>query len=232
MRPPYTKTFLVSSLALALLLGGGTLYSAKHIARAESSEAPSAVSGAVKDKELKPDREGRQEKLPIYEEAATLLGMDKETLMKQLKSETLVQIAAAKGISETDLIAKLQAERTKKIEEAVASGKLTAEKAEKLKAHMEKHLKFMVNHPVRSDKAHHGKAGKGRFDALPAPEKLASILGITEEQLKSELKAGKSMTEIAASKGMSKEQLVAKIKEELTPWIEKAVDRKHESKQK
>ncbi len=52
--------------------------------------------------------------MPIFEEAAAILGMDKETLKQSLKDKTLAQLAAEKKISEADLIAKLQAERTKK----------------------------------------------------------------------------------------------------------------------
>lgn len=231
MKTQYTKKVIATSIALTLLLGGGALYGTKQLVNAEAADSGAAVSEAGKQTKSKPERSEGRDKLPIYEEAAAILGMDLDSLKQQLKDQTLVQIAAAKGITEADLVAKLQAERTKRIDEAVAAGKLTAEKAAKLKEHMAKHLTFMVNHKGHGDEKRRGHGGKhGKDHLLPAPDKLAGILGMTEEQLRTELKSGKSLTEIAAGKGISKEQLVAKIKEEITPWIEKMVDHKREAK--
>lgn len=42
-------------------------------------------------------------------------------------------------------------------------------------------------------------AGKKHLNI--APDKLASLLGMTEDQLKTELKSGKSLTDIAAKQG-------------------------------
>lgn len=53
---------------------------------------------------------------------------------------------------------------------------------------------------------------------------------MSKDELKSELKSGKSLEEIAKSKGISKEELVGKIKVELTPWITKMVEYKHSKK--
>ncbi|MGF7029891.1 uncharacterized protein YidB (DUF937 family) [Paenibacillus mucilaginosus] len=232
MNSSYAKKALATSLALALLLGGGAVIGKTQLAlAADPADAavaaqPSAGSEAGKDT-AGPARGGKHEGrgMPLYEEAAAVLGMDKTALKAALKNKTLVQLAAEKGISEADLIAKLQAERNKQIDAAVAAGRLTSEKAEKIKQHMGEHLSLMVNRKFTGDEAR-GKHHGGKHAMLPAPDKLAGILGITEEELKAQLAAGKSLTEIAAAKGMSKEQLVAKIKEEITPWIEKMVDRK------
>jgi hypothetical protein len=61
---------------------------------------------------------------------------------------------------------------------------------------------------------------------MMSPEKLAAIIGIPEEKLVEQLKAGKSITEIAEAQGMNKQQLVAKIKDNLTPYLNKALDHK------
>lgn len=227
---------IVSSLALALLLGGGTLYGTKQFVRAETPDAvvqpqdsADKPAGAKEWSDRGEKARGKHGKsMPIFEEAAAILGMDQETLKQSLKDKTLVQLAAEKKISEADLIAKLQAERTKQIDEAAASGKLTADKAAKLKQNMEDHLKFMVNQKLNGEgkKRMHGHGGKHQI-MMPAKEKLAGILGISEDELKAELKAGKSLAEIAQGKGITKEQLISKIKDEMTPWIEKMVDRKH-----
>ncbi|MBP1156161.1 MULTISPECIES: hypothetical protein [unclassified Paenibacillus] len=233
MKQTYAKKIIVSSLALALVLGGGALYGTKQFVRAETPDAAVQSQGNTdkpaegKEWAKKGDnaRGMHGKSMPIFEEAAAILGMDKETLKQSLKDKTLVQLAAEKKISEADLIAKLQAERTKKIDEALASGKLTAEKAEKLKQNMGEHLKFMVNHKLTGEEKKRMQGGKHQL--MPAKDKLAGILGMTEDELRDELRAGKSLTEIAQSKGMTKEQLIGQIKDEMTPWIEKMVERKH-----
>ncbi|SDI76923.1 MULTISPECIES: hypothetical protein [Paenibacillus] len=234
MKQTYAKKMIVSSLTLALVLCGGALYGTKQSVRAETPDAAVQSQGST-DKPAEDKKwanKGGQARgihsksMPIFEEAAAILGMDKETLKQSLKDKTLAQLAAEKKISEADLIAKLQAERTKKIDEALASGKLTAEKAEKLKQKMGEHLKFMVNHKLNGEGKFRMHGGKHHM-ILPAKDKLAGILGISEDELKAQLKAGKSLAEIAQSKGITKEQLIGKIKDEMTPWIEKMVDRKH-----
>ncbi|WP_282941654.1 DUF2680 domain-containing protein [Paenibacillus sp. RC67] len=236
MRSVHTNRVIVTSLAFTLLLSGVALSTSRQQALAEPSEksvlqqqgpTEQKQERGEKNKESKNPEKGERHSLPILEEAAAILNMDKATLSASLKEKSLVELAKEKGISEADLIDKLKTMRSKKIDEAVKAGKLTAEQAEKMKANMEKHLKFMVNH---KGGFWHGKHGM-RHKMLPAPDKLASIIGISEDQLKTQLKEGKSLVEIAAAKGIGKDQLVTKIKDEMTPWIEKMVEHKRGSQQ-
>ncbi len=145
--------------------------------------------------------------------------MKEADLKKELNSgKSIVDVAKAKGVSEADLTAKLLDLRMKKIDEAVKAGTLDAVKADKIKQHMSKHLTKILNHKgmlEREGKAH------GKHETVFSHEKLAEILGITKAELETQLKAGKSLTEIAQSKGMTKQQLIDKIKEQMTPRIEK-----------
>ncbi|KZE76332.1 hypothetical protein AV654_22955 [Paenibacillus elgii] len=232
MKQTYAKRVIVSSLALALLLGGGSLYGTRQLAHAEDAAAqqPSAAGpfhewfGKRSEHDGSKDPGASAKGMPIFEEAAAILGTDKASLIASLKDKTLVQLAADKNMSEADFVAKLQAARSKTIDEAAASGKLTAEQAEKFKSRMADHLKKIVNRTFDGNGRYGIHAGKKHLGI--APDKLASLLGITEDQLKTELKSGKSLTDIAQSKGISKAQLVGKIKDEMTPWIENMVDRK------
>ncbi|OXM85929.1 DUF2680 domain-containing protein [Paenibacillus rigui] len=240
MKPFSSKKAIVTSLALALLLGGGVLYTTNQRAQAETTDTTAvqqAEGTQAHDKQSKHNKGDGQAKpfvkdgngrmsaqSSLTEEAAAVLGIDKDTLAAAMKDKSLVEIAKEKGVSEADLIAKLQVERSKKIDEAVQAGKLKKEQADKIKANMESHLKFMVNHKGFGE-FHRGK-GHGMNKGIPAPDKLAALLNLTEDQLQTQLKAGKSLTEIAQAQGISKDQLITKIKDEMTPWIEKMVDHK------
>ncbi|SFL49075.1 hypothetical protein SAMN03159341_106331 [Paenibacillus sp. 1_12] len=230
------KQVIVTSLTLALLLSGTALYTTKQRAYAEtpdqavkpytSSEHTKVSQGKV-TKEHTTGRDFAKGKMPILEEASAVLGMNSTSLSSSLKNKNLVEIANEKGISETDLIVKLLTERAKKIDEAVLAGKIKTENADKLKSNMADHLKFMVNHTGEVMKHGANKADKKQHNRmLPAPDKLAAILGITSDELNAEMKAGKSLTQIAEAKGISKEQLIKHITEQITPWVEKTVDHK------
>jgi len=82
----------------------------------------------------------------LFEDAASIIGIDKEELRKQLKGgKSLAEIAKTKGISEDDLVNKLLAIRVQKIDEAVKAGKWTQEKADRIKEKLPEHLKRLVN---------------------------------------------------------------------------------------
>ncbi|WP_281887938.1 hypothetical protein [Paenibacillus sp. YYML68] len=235
MKQSYAQKLLVSSLAAALLLGGGT-YGLSYKAQAEESPAaPAATAEAAPQQNADKAAEHSKHKdkhhaHALIEEASSVLSMSQAELKQALKDKTLAEVASDKGVSEAELIAKLKDIRLKQLDAAVISGKLTAEKAELMKSKLDEHLKFMVSHKLRELDKH--KGGKHSKSAMhPSPGKLAELLGMTENELKAELKAGKSLTEIAAAKGISKEQLINKIQEELTPKLEKLVDHKRGDKQ-
>lgn len=168
----------------------------------------------------------------IVEEAAGLLGMDKDALNTLLQGgKSIAEIAAEKGIPEAELVSKLMTGRLAKLEEGVKEGKLTRERADTIKARMESHISFKLKQKGLENEdepgLHHGK-GKHHEDVLPhlGPSKLSSMLGIDKDVLIRELKDGKSLADIAEAKGISKEELIGKIKDELTPALEKAIERK------
>jgi hypothetical protein len=239
MNSVYTKKLIVSSMLLTLVLGGGSLYTVRHSALAKTSEAYQAqtiadkqqsdsnsanILSQVQERGNQIHRAGKG--FPLLDESASILGTDRQSLEKSLKAnKSIVDVAKEKGISEADLTSKLLMLRKGKIEEAVKNGKLDAVRADRIKQHMEEHLKFMLNQkglPTRNE--HHFKERSLGFHADFA--NVAQSLGLTEEELKTELKSGKSLTEVAAAKGVSKGKLMDTIKSQLTPSIEEVLDHK------
>ena len=56
----------------------------------------------------------------------------------------------------------------------------------------------------------HRRGGHGRGGFL-SPEATAQVLGITTQQLRDDLAGGKTLTQIAASKGISRADLISKL---------------------
>lgn len=152
----------------------------------------------------------------LNSEIAKILGIDQDTLKSELKSgKTLAQIAVKKGINTNALTQKIQSLMDANIDKAVQSGKLTADKAAKIKATTAQRASAMVNGKW------HGN--KGPKEILGIRNQISVILGVDASALKTELKGGKSLAEIAQAKGISTTELVKKIKTAVNANIDQAV---------
>jgi uncharacterized protein YidB (DUF937 family) len=176
-----------------------------------------------------PSNDNKRRHFPIVDEATEILGLQADKVQQSLKDgKSLLDLAKEQGMSEEDLTSRLLAVRNSKVDEAVKSGKITKEKADTVKAKMQEHISFMIHSKnlqrLRSNEER--KSFQHDERRMMSPEKLAAIIGIPEEKLVEQLKAGKSITEIAEAQGINKQQLVAKIKDNLTPYLNKAVDHK------
>lgn len=235
MHRNYAKRLIAGTLAFSCALGGLYIGSAR-MARAAAAtslqaggvqqEAGTAAIGAPHKERGGQTGTKRQEAEtpPIVSEAAAVLGMNTAALTEQLKAgKSIADVAKERGMSEQQLTAKLLQLRVARIDDAVKNGKMDAARAEQMKQRMGSHLGYMIkeknllNHDAFR-KSHGWK---------PSHEQLASVLGLSEEELREQLKAGKSVADIAAAKGMSREKLLAELKEQLTPQLERWVDRKH-----
>lgn len=151
---------------------------------------------------------------------AQILGLDSQSFGQELKSgKTLAQIAAAKGIDANTLTQKLQSALNDRIDKAVASGKLTADKAEQIKAKEDSEIIQKINQPWTGEK---GKCG---FDKGMG-QTLQSVLGLNATQLKEQFKSGKTLAQIAVDKGISKAALSAKLQAAMESKIDQAVTHK------
>jgi|GEM_PF-1459019 len=166
---------------------------------------------------------------------ATVLGIDPTVLKDELKAgKSLVEIAQEKAnLTEDALIQKLTDAQTKKIDDAVTAGKLTQEQADKMKSGMADRLKKMVEAKPQAGGMKGGFMGHGpkrqgapMFGQWGKQEELATILGMTKEDLAAELKSGKSLAEIAEAKGITEDQLITKLKDSMTDSLKKFVEHK------
>jgi polyhydroxyalkanoate synthesis regulator phasin len=88
---------------------------------------------------------GRHVHLEVLSTAASYLGLTEAELRDELQDKTLAEIAKSKGKSVSGLVQQLVATQTKRIDEAVADGRLTDDQATELKADLQKHMEALVN---------------------------------------------------------------------------------------
>ncbi|MBP1964690.1 hypothetical protein [Paenibacillus aceris] len=178
------------------------------------------------------DRGGIGHGSNLLEQTATILSVEPSVVKEALQAgKTLSAFAVEKGLTEADYVAKLVAAETTAINAEVTAGKLTQDQADKMLSG----LSDRITKQVQSTRPEGGEGGFGGDHRGPGgfgggffgnSEAVTTILGITQEELKTELEAGKSLADVAAAKGISEDDLISKIKDSMTDSIKKQVEQK------
>ncbi|MEK3917750.1 hypothetical protein [Paenibacillus sp. FSL H7-0331] len=232
------KKLLPITLGLALMALAGTAY-------AQSATTTTSTDTSTEHK-AQGFKGGDKVKLGgiANQELLTLLNIDEATLHTELKAgKSLAAIGEAKGISKQQIIDLLVKQDAERLTKAVTDGKITQAQADERKA---KQLEMITK---RVDQAGEfgGKGGPGERGGkgpeghdghgpggFGGPggglEAASSIIGLTAKEIGDQLKAGKSLSEIALEKGVSKQQLIDGLVKKETERITKQVDEKRQPK--
>ena len=187
-------------LVLGLLVGAGA---AVAVAKAPGKAKPRAAK--VQQRGLLPA-------------AAAYLGVTPVALRTELRSgKSLAQIATAKGKSVDGLKTALVAAIKTKVDAAKAAGKLDAARADRLLQRAPQLVERLVNAKPRA-RATRAKAARGGL--LKA---AATYLGVTNAQLVTDLRAGKSLAQVATAKSKSVDGLEQALLAALKQKVDAAV---------
>ncbi len=213
---------LVAGLALGIpgFAGAQANNSPLNVQGSSAALAKSAVvtlSDTIQVPSVGASSTGAKEKGPKLESVAKVLGVTAEELKTELATKSLADIAKAKGIDIAKVTDALVAEFKAHLDEEVASGEHTQAEADAKLAEFKTRVTDMVNNvrPARGPEGRgHGGPGKGG----PKLEAAAKVLGVTAEELKTEL-ATKSLADVAKAKGVDitkvTDALVAEFKAHL-----------------
>lgn len=178
----------------------------------------------------------------LLQEAASVLGKEEAAIREELQQgQTLAQIATASGLTEEDFISKLAALEAASLDTAVSSGKLTQEQADTIKSGLNERIKAEIENAGPKGGMMDGRDGKGHgmgpggmmgrggmmgHGGFIDSKTLADITGLTEEEIRTQQEAGKSLAEIAEGTGITEDQLIQKIKDSMTDSLKSFVERK------
>jgi lambda repressor-like predicted transcriptional regulator len=184
-------------LALGLLAGLGA---AVAVAKAPGKTKPRAANVQLRGV------------LPV---AAAYLDLMPAALQGELRAgKSLAQVATAKGKSVDGLESALSIALRSRVEAAKAAGKLDPARADRLLLRAPQLVERIVNATPR---ARHPRARDARGGLLKA---AAMYLGLTNAQLVTELRSGKSLAQVATAKGKS----VDVLEQALLAALKKKVD--------
>jgi DNA-binding CsgD family transcriptional regulator len=158
-------------------------------------------------------------------EAAKALGMTEAELMTELNAgKSVADVAKEKSIDLDEVIAKLTAAFKAHLDEEVASGKHTQAEADAKLAEFSTRVTTMVNAPglpMHGGKGGYGPGGKGGHGPQKfATAQLATTLKLTEAELQTQLKSGKTIKQIADAQNVD----IADVKTTLTAAFKAHLD--------
>jgi DNA-binding CsgD family transcriptional regulator len=233
LRSRRTLVAAAAAAALVLVAGGATALAESGSGSSGEPQSPSksgvdffanAVSGPVGSI----DGCGPLPPKPLpdpLESAAAYLGLSEQELAHELEGgKSLAEVATAQGKSVEGLKQALLDAAKSGLDQAVADGHLTADEAQAILSKLRVAVDDLVNGKggirVRIE-----AKGAGPDIALGEPFKTAAdYLGLSVDELKQELRAGKSLAEIAQEHGKSVSGLKQALVEAATADLEKAVD--------
>lgn len=155
--------------------------------------------------------------------AVSLVGTGAALADDAPKQPTLIDAVAAKlGLTPAQMQAAVKAALVERVDAKVAEGRLTPEQAARLKERIASAQGLGLG--ARKALHQHAMALKTRLVAKAKQlGPVAELLKTTPAELRAELRAGKSLAEIAAAKGISKTELVTAITAPVKERLAKAV---------
>jgi uncharacterized coiled-coil protein SlyX len=148
---------------------------------------------------------------------AAYLGLTPAQLREQLRSgKSLAQIAVAQGKTVAGLEDAIIADVQTHLDQAVAKGRLTAAQETAVLARLKQRVDDLVNHAFRA-----GVRARPVHPRLGSA--VAGYLGVTPVQLRQELRAGKSLAQIATEHGKTVGGLKSAILSAVKARLDQAV---------
>jgi hypothetical protein len=192
------KRIISLSIAVAVLVGGGATVA---LAKAPGRTTP---------------RTAIVQQRTLMSAATTYLGVTRQALVRELRSgKSLAQIATARNKSVDGLEAALVTALRARVDAARAAGKIDATRAERLKARAPQVVERLVNAVPKVRPVARAKRGVLGI--------AARYLGLTRPQLATELRAGKSLAQVATARGKSVDGLETALLAPLKRKVDRAV---------
>jgi uncharacterized protein (DUF433 family) len=210
---PTKKLAGAAAFTAALAAGGaaGALFGTPVLTGAQESESPDSTTDTAPAGPMREHRGGG--KAEHVTTAAEVLGMTAEELRAELQAgKSIADVAAEKGVDKQKVIDALVAAASARIDE--------------MKAQLPDRMADLVERdgPVGrpGGAGHHRGPGPGR-GIVNSVDDAATALGISVQELRDELAAGKSIATIASEKGKNLDEVKAAMIADATERIDRAV---------
>ncbi|WP_172253653.1 SHOCT domain-containing protein [Saccharibacillus deserti] len=220
------KTIALSALALSLTAGGTAAVAHTYAASSSNSASTStSTSGKAAASAAKPERTGKADggfgrhggsKIDGAA-VASLLGLTEDELKTQQQAgKSLAAIAEAQGVETQPLIDLIASQLKTSLDEQLAAGTITQAQYDERAAEVAAKAEKLTNRIFDASSRGEGKNGFGGHGGSKIDgAAVASLLGLTEDELKTQQQAGKSLAAIAEAQGVETQPLIDLIASQL-----------------
>jgi hypothetical protein len=172
------------------------------------------------------DGGGPKAEQALVSSASSVTGLTAPEVMTQLQAgQSLAQIAQSKGKTAADIIAAARTTLSTQLQQAVTAGTITQAQADAELASFDQNAPQIVNDTNLGKQGPHGpgfgRGGPGGAGALISA--TASVTGLTNQEVQTQLQAGQSLAQIAQSKGKTADDVIAAARAALTAQLQQAV---------
>ena len=196
------------------IVGGAAIVGALALAASSGIGTASAKSLISKVGITKPSHDGRGPAKSLAS-VATVLKMTEAELKTQLDAgKSLADVAKAQGVNVQSVIDVIVTEVKAHIADEVKSGEITQAEADAKLADVTTKVTEMVNSVRPGDMGGRGHGGPAKSLAS-----VATVLKMTEAELKTQLDAGKSLADVAKAQGVNVQSVIDVIVTEVKAHI-------------
>ena len=191
-------TQIVASATVAAVLGTGGVAIAGAATSGSSTPAPAASTAPASSNANHKGilKQNAKDALAI---AAKTIGVSDADLVKDLaQGKSIAQVAQAHNVQPSTVISALVTAADAKVTAALNAHKITPARAQKLDARIPTVVGNFVNKPHK-----HAVRADLRGLAKDAVQLTAKTIGITPKELRSEVKGGKTVAQVASEHGSS-----------------------------
>lgn len=219
----------IAGVALALALAGGAAL-AGPLLTSQSSPASQAATATAEPGASRPGlaaRRGAAGKLAgaLVRETAQITGMQVKDVIQALgQGKSLAQIAQEHGKTGDDIVKAARTRLEDRLKQAVSSGRMTQARADAALAAFDKAAPTIVNDTnLGQQLARAGMRRRGGNGALI--QATADVAGIQPQEVIQELRAGKSLAQIAQEHGKTGDDILARLREQGNQRLAQLLDR-------
>lgn len=175
------------------------------------------------------DRGGPRAEDALVSAASSVTGLTTREVTIQLQAgQSLAQIATAKGKTAADIITAARSALATQLKQAVTAGTITQAQSDAELANFDQKAPQIVNDATLGARGAHGfgfgrggPGGPGGAGALI--NATASVTGLTNQQVLTQLQAGQTLAQIAQSKSKTADDVIAAARTALTTQLQQAV---------
>ncbi|WP_138493186.1 hypothetical protein [Paenibacillus pinistramenti] len=221
------KLIAISALAFTITLGGSAYLTGQAGAAAASTTSGTQASTAAHDNsDFGKGKDGARGGFFKLDQAglASLLGLSEDDLKTaQQDGKSLAAIASEQDVDVQDVIDWVEAQLTSNLKQQLTDGKITQTQYDDQAADLAARAEDFVNNTF-TGKDGQGMGGQHGGFAMMDQSGLASLLGLSEDDLKTAQQDGKSLAAIASEQGVDEQdvidwteaQLTSNLKQQLT----------------